>query len=61
MGINTESLLKLAKLIENNSRRGTKLIVYGMINEWEEPKVNLRLEDKFGTDDRIADFLVYRK
>ncbi len=61
MGINSEPLNRLAALIRNNSRRGTKLIVYGMMDEGKEPKLGLRLEDRFRTRDQIADFLVYKK
>ena len=60
-GINSISLRRLANLIGNNSRAGTKLIVYGMINEGEEPKLSLKLEDRIRTNDQIADFLVYKK
>lgn len=60
-GMKIEPLTKLADKIAKESPKGTKLIVYGMIDEGREPSISLQLERRMRTKDLMADFLIYSK
>jgi len=61
MGINSEPLEKLAEKIHRESSNGTKLIVYGMFDERQEPNLPLQLVNKTRSKNLLADFLIYSK
>lgn len=61
MVINSKPLEKLAEKIQRESPNGTKLIVYGMIDEGQEPKLPLQLMSRMRTKDCLADIIIYKK